>query len=201
MNPEPHAATILPMNKRLLLLTLVLPLAACGGGDDAPSEVSCDSFYWDGTVGTCLPDGWTVVDRDALDERGVPAETIVAFQAEAPVSGQFATVTVTQEPLAEPISSTDYSDASVQSVETLPGYELLDEVDVTIDGEDVILHVFAAQPRDEEPQNRFYQVSMSKENRGYTFTAATPLAVEESLEAQVLLLLENATLVEPEEEE
>lgn len=187
------------MNKRLLLLSLALPLAACGGDD--PVEVTCDSFYWDGTVGTCLPDGWTVVDRDALDERGVPSETIVAFQSETPVAGQFATVTVTQEPLAEEISSTDYSDASVQSVETLPGYELLDETDIQIDGEDVILHVFSAQPREEEPQNRFYQVSMTKGNRGYTFTAATPLAVEEPLEGQVLLLLENATLTEPEETE
>ncbi len=169
-----------------------LLLAGCGGSGSA--EVSCANAYWDGTVGTCLPSGWIVLDRAMLDQRGAPPEVITAFQADKPVSGQFPTVTVTREMLKQPMTSKEYSDASLQSVTGLPGYEEGDTRTVTIDGESVALHTFTAQPRSDEPRIRFYQVSIAGEGAGYTYTGALPLTVAAAVQSQVTLVLQNATL-------
>lgn len=179
------------------LLVSSLFLAACGGSGSA--DVACEQAYWDETVGTCLPPEWVVVERDAMDARGVPAEVIAAFQSETPFSGQYPTVTVTRETLPEEVASGDYSDASMESVRNLPGYEELDTRKVTIDNEDVSLHIFSAQPRPEDPKARFYQVSFSGGKAGYTFTAAVPLAITDETEEEILLIMENATLRAPED--
>jgi hypothetical protein len=182
------------MTKRsTLLISLCLFLAACGGS----AEVACEQAYWDGTIGTCLPSGWKVVERGTLDARGVPTEVVAAFQAEKPFSGQFPTVTVTRETLTEEVTSAEYSEASVQAVQGLPAYEELDSRTVTVDERDVQLHIFSAQPRAEDPKARFYQVSFTGEGAGYTFTAAVPLSITDEMEEQILLVLENATVQEP----
>jgi hypothetical protein len=183
------------MKKMLILGSLAFSLlTACGGSS---TEVTCANTYWDGTVGTCLPADWKVLDRTLLDQRGAPPEVIVAFQADQPVSGQFPTVTVTREALKDDMASKDYSEASLQSVTTLPGYEEGDQTTVTIDGSDVTLHVFTAQPRPEEPRVRFFQVSVAAQSAGYTYTGAIPLTVPAAVEGQIKLILQNATLVDP----
>lgn len=188
-----------PVKKALLSAGLTLLLTACGGG----GEVACEAMYWDAEeeLGTCLPDGWHVLDRDQLDERGVPGEVIVGFQADTPVSGQFATVVVTHEALNDDMTSAEYSDASVISIQGLPGYNEIDQQTIAIDEEDVTLHVYTAQPREEQPESRFYQVSAAKGSDGYTFTGATPVSVPDELEEQVLLIVRSATFTEPETEE
>lgn len=178
--------------RRFIALTGLLLLAACGGND----VVVCERGYWDGTVGTCVPEGWQVLERDMLDEKGMPPEVLVAFQSEMPVSGQFVTVTVTREALSQPLSSPDYSEASIASVTGLPGYEEQDRLSATVDGEDVEIHIFTAQPSPDQPESRFYQLSATHESIGYTFTAATPVTVPEGTEAQVLSLLQNVTFVQ-----
>jgi hypothetical protein len=186
------------MKKFSISAVSLLFLAACGGSSSG--DVACENNYWDGTVGTCLPAGWQVVDRATLDQRGSPPEVLVAFQAEKPVSGQFPTVTVTREALRQPMESSEYSDVSMESVTTLPGYEELSRDGVTINESDVTLHTFTAQPRSEEPKVRFAQVSIAKEGAGFTFTGAVPLTVPENVEQEIELILKNATLVEQEEE-
>lgn len=190
-----RSATLHGMKKILLSSLCVLTLAACGG---ETATVSCQNQYWDGTVGTCLPAGWHVVDRATLDDRGIPPEAIIAFQADEPFSGQYATVTVIREPLARQMTSGEYSDASMQSVSTVAGYTKVDSQTVTVDGEEVTLHIFTAQPRADEPKTRFAQISALTGMTGYTFTAATPVAVGSTLEQQVLLILKNMTLKDPE---
>ncbi len=185
------------MRRRLLLLAAIpLLLSACGGGGS--SKAVCTQQYWDGTIGVCLPDGWNVVARETLDERGLPAEVIAAFQAEKAVSGQFPTVTVTEEKLTQDADSAAYSKASIRAVSTLPGYKLIDSRSVTIDGNAVDMHVFSAQPLPEEPERRFYQVSVVGKNRtGYTFTALTPLSIGSGLENEVTTIVKSSTLKEP----
>ncbi len=138
-----------------------------------------------------------MVERATLDQRGVPEAVVVAFQADKPFSGQFATVTVTKEALNKQMTSTEYSDASVQSVSGMPGYEKVDIVKKTIDGQEVSLHTFTAQPQTDQPKTRFYQISLLSGLTGYTYTAATPVAVDSTLEKQIQLILGNATLVDP----
>ena len=179
--------------KRLMpLAALCVLLAACGGSES--TEATCEYAYWDGTVGTCLPAGWHVVDRDGLDQKGVPRDVIVAFQADAPSAGQFPTVTVTKEPLARPVASEAYSAASVESVKGLPGFAEIDQRDVVIDDVPLKLHIYSAQPRPDEPKTRFYQVSAASGPAGYTYTAAIPLSPDSGLENQILLILGNATM-------
>ena len=187
-----------PMKRAILLSTCFL-LAACGGGSSR--GVSCEQHYWDGSVGTCLPDGWDVLDGETLRQRGVPEETIVGFQLAEAVSGQFPTVAITREKLANVVDPAKYSEANIRSVEVLAGYKLMDSKEFIVDGEKVTLHVFTGQPIEGEPSRRFYQVSTTLEDVGYTMTAVTPLSIDDSLEKQVTLMLENFTLVEPVVEE
>ncbi|MCF7844876.1 MAG: hypothetical protein K9M03_03555 [Kiritimatiellales bacterium] len=187
------------MYKLLLpFFALAFLLTACGGGGSA--KVECDKDYWDGAIGTCLPEGWIVMDRETLKQRGVPDETLAAFRYEQSVSGQFPSVTMTQEPLVSEISAEDYSEASIRSVSVLPGYTLIESPSVKIDGKEVTLHIFSAQPVEDEPARRFYQVSTIKGEIGYTVTAAAPLFVESELDNQIRFILEGATFEAPAEE-
>jgi hypothetical protein len=179
--------------KRLVIpLVLTALLVSCGGSTPV---AECTQDYWNGTVGTCLPEGWTVMDRETMLQRGLPEETVVAFSSDASVSGQFPSITVTQEPLAQAVEAVDYSAANIRAVSVLPGYKLIDSVDLAVDGVDVALHTFAAQPLEEEPARRFYQISTVQQGVGYTITAAVPLSVPKDLEAQVLLILKSVTFV------
>lgn len=174
-----------------MVLMALLSLAACGGGGGG----GCDA-EWNGTVGTCLPEGWRTVDPEVLAERGVPGEVLVAYQAEQSLSGYYPTITVTREFLASDGSPAEYSDASIASVEVLPGYKLLDKRPVKIDGENVTIHVFQAQPGSEPVVYRFYQLSTRVGATGYTFTVAVPLSIPETLEKEILSILEQVTFAE-----
>lgn len=177
----------------ILLSALLLALSACGGG----TTVECAQQYWDGEVGTCLPSGWQVLDRANLDDRGVPEEAVVAFQTEESIAGQYLTIVVTRENLPEEVTSSEYSEAGAASVTTLPGYARIDETNVKIDAENHILHAFTAQPSKDQPMARFYQLSLAKGRTGYTFTAATPVSIDESAEERITAILVNATLQAP----
>ncbi|MBU0767083.1 hypothetical protein KKF55_04890 [Patescibacteria group bacterium] len=186
------------MYKFLLpFFTLAFLLTACGGGGS--SKVECDKEYWDGTVGTCLPVGWIVIDRETLRQRGVPDETLTAFRSEESVSGQFPSISITQERLTSKIDAKSYSEASIRSVSTLPGYTLVDSPSVKIDGEEVAMHIFSAQPVENEPARRFYQVSTISGDMGYTVTASAPFFVEKDLEDAIKFILESATFEAPAE--
>jgi hypothetical protein len=177
----------------ILLSTFLLALSACGGG----TTVECAQQYWDGEVGTCLPSGWQVLDRANLDDRGVPEEAVVAFQTEESIAGQYLTIVVTREKLPNDVASAEYSEAGAASVTTLPGYARINETNVKIDGENHILHAFTAQPSQDQPMARFYQLSLAKGSTGYTFTAATPVSIDESAEERITAILMNATLRAP----
>ena len=185
------------MKKLIIVLGACVLLAACGSSSSSERTASCDYAYWDGTIGTCLPTGWHVVDRQGLDQRGVPRDVIVAFQSDTAASGQFPTVTVTREALAQPITSVSYSEASVESVKSLPGFQEIDLRKQVIDDADLKIHIFGAQPRTDAPKTRFYQLSAASGNYGYTYTAAVPLSVESGLENQLLLILGNVTFRKP----
>lgn len=190
--PASSSAMIRVMRKTFAITAFCLLLASCGGDED--TGLACETTYWDGEVGTCLPAGWRVVDRSQLDERGVPAEVAVAFQSEDPYSGQFATVTVTREALGQTMTTEEYSEASIISVQTLPGYTEVDKREITVDDTEIDLHVFTAQPRDDQPMSRFYQVSaVSPKSAGYTFTGATPVSTPDELEEQVTTILRRIT--------
>ena len=98
------------------------------------------------------------------------------------------------------MTSTEYSDQSVNSVTSLPGYTLVDRKTVTIGGEKVTIHTFTARPVAEQPAHRFLQLSAAHGDAGFTFTAALPLSVSDSLEKQVLLILEHVAFEQPTKE-
>ncbi len=186
------------MKMRITLVSTCLLLVACGGGS---SGIVCDRDYWDGTVGTCIPAGWDSMSREVLRIRGVPEETIVGFQRRDAVSGQFPTVAVTQERLPNAVNPADYSSASIRAISVLNGYEHVDTKEITVDGAKVSLHIFTGQPIEDEPKRRFYQVSTTKGDRGYTMTAVSPVSIDRSLEQEMVLILDHFTLSEPVKEE
>lgn len=181
--------------KRYGLIAFCALLAGCGGGDS--SEVTCDNQYWDGTFGMCLTEGWIALDSETLRQRGVPAETIVAFQAEEAIAGQFPTIAVTKERLASETDAMRYSEASIRSVAVLNEYALIDAKEMTIDGHDVKMHVFTARPLDGEPARRFYQLSTTIRDLGFTVTAVTPLSIEKKQQESIELMLSQVTFTDP----
>ncbi len=178
----------------------LLLLVACGGSGET-ATVECREQYWDGSVGLCLPTGWNVVDRETLADRGVPDEVIVAFQTVTAAAGQFPTITVTRESLTEPLDSEDYSAASIKSVSTLPGYSLVDTQNVTVNGKTVGMHIFTAQPLNDEPARRFYQISAVDGGAGYTVTGLAPVSATSTLDSEIKLILDSLTFDEPAEAE
>ena len=188
----------LNLMKRLLASFALFPLiVACSSSS---GTIACETEYWDGTFGTCLPANWVAVNKATLRQRGVPSETFVAFQSEVASSGQFPTVSVTREILTDTILPKNYSDASIRSVTTLPEYAQIDVQDLKIDGESVQLHIFSLRPLENEPARRFYQISTVKEKIGYTITATTPLSPPDDLDAQVKFILDGAIFEAPAEE-
>lgn len=186
--------------KRLLVLSACLLVVSCGGSSSR-GDISCAQDYWDGVIGTCLPDGWDVVDAETLRQRGVPEETIVAFQASESVSGQFPTVAITRERLANTVDPVRYSEANMRSIEIIDGYTHIDTRDITIADTDVHLHIFTAQPIEGEPRRRFYQVSTVYEEDGFTATGVSPVSISQTLEDQILLMIGQVIFKEPVEEE
>ncbi|MDD5751208.1 MAG: hypothetical protein PHS73_01665 [Candidatus Peribacteraceae bacterium] len=176
-------------------LIMSLLLSACGGGGSG-SAITCASYWFD-SVGACLPEGWRVLDRAALDERGAPEDVIVAFQRDEAVSGQYPTVTITREPLTGSIDSVSYNEATMRSVAVLPGFKELDSRKIQIDEESLLVHVFHAQPVQEEPQRRFSQVSVVHDGNGYSITALTPVSVNNTLEGAVAQILQSVTFKAP----
>lgn len=132
-----------------------------------------------------------------MQARGMPPEVVVAFQAGTAVSGQFPTVTVTREHLAQTTTSTAYSKASVEVVARRADYTKIDEQSISAGGGSVTLHVFSAQPINEEPRLRFYQVGVAQEDTGYVFTGALPLTSPDALIDEVKLILTNIAFTAP----
>jgi hypothetical protein len=179
-----------------ILLLLPLFLAACGTGS-TETATQCQTYWFD-QIGACLPGTWKLLDAAELAQRGVPEDVIIAFQSDTSVSGQFPTISVTREALSAVVLPADYSDATIRSVSVLPGYKLVDQKKVTIDGVSLPVHVFFAQPVTGEPQRRFLQVSTVVGQNGYTVTALTPLTVSNALESEILTILGSITFKAPE---
>ncbi len=176
---------------------MTLLLVSCGGSGDKDAEVVCEQQFWNGTFATCLPEGWKVLSSDTLKTLGVPEETIAAFQVQDPHAGQFDTVTVTREPLAAEMTTTEYSNSNILAVSALPDYRLIDKTVVYIDAVESALHVFSARPSAEAPIRRYYQIGAARERLGYTFTGSFPLSVEDKEAAQVEFILKNVSFTDP----
>ena len=185
------------MKRLLAILSVTAVLSACGGSSSKSTEVVCKEQFWNGVIGVCLPAGWTVLEREKLADRGVPDQVLVAFQAEKTVSGQSPTITVTSEKLGSPLDSPAYSQASIRSVTTLPGYTLIDSRAMPVEGQTVALHVFSAQPVAGEPERRFFQLSAVVANIGYTVTALTPVSISDTLQKEIVLIMSSVRFSEP----
>ncbi len=184
------------MRKFLLGVSTLVLVTSCTGSGKTPA-VSCVSQYWNGVFGVCLPKGWSLLDKEILQERGVPDQVLAAFQSDKGVSGQTPTVTVTSERLNTPLTSPDYSKASIRSVTSLPGYKLLDSKTIEVEGQDVEMHTFTAQPSTGEPERRFTQVSAVAANIGYTFTALTPVSISDTLSQEIDVIMRSVRFSEP----
>lgn len=183
------------MQRVLAMLGIVTFLTACGS--DSSSTVTCAQQFWNKVFAACLPDGWRVLSEETLRSLGVPEETMTAFQSDEPHAGQRDTVTVTIEPLSTDIGTTEYSQANILAVSSLPEYQLIDKETVYIDGDESAIHVFSARPSPDQPIRRYYQLSASKEKTGYSFTGSFPLSVEEQEAAEVTLILKSISFSDP----
>lgn len=185
--------------KRLFPIALLssLLLLSCGGRNQNRDQTGCVQSFWNGSVGTCIPEGWAALTEVKLFEQGIPPEAEVAFQKSEPDAGQFPTVVVLKEFLPEGATTESYAEASKHSVAVYPSYRLITTRPVNVDDEEAEIHVFSARPIQDEPERRFYQVyAVSPKGVGYAFTALTPLSIQSDLEKEILTILGNVTFTE-----
>lgn len=188
------SGTLRSMRYVSMVAMAALLLAGCTSGNGSGTvTVACETTFWNGTVGACLPAGWAILSTDDMRTLGVAEETVAAFQASEPKGGQFDTVTVTAEPLVREMTTPEYSKANIQAVGVLPEYALIDTTTVYVDGNETAIHSFKARPSPDSPIRRYYQLSAASNRIGYTFTAAYPLTIHENQEAEVLAILKSAT--------
>ncbi|MDD5054890.1 MAG: hypothetical protein PHZ00_01330 [Candidatus Peribacteraceae bacterium] len=187
------------MRRFILVAGMVSILAGCGSSGQSGGDVVCDQQFWNGTFAACLPKGWRVLSKEMLTTLGVPEETLAAFQLQAPHAGQLDTVTVTREPLSRDMATTEYSQANVLAVSTLPDYIMIDKTVTFVDGEETEIHVFSARPGSDLPVRRYYQLSAVSGNTGYTFTGSFPLSIQDSEADEVSFILRNVSFVNPAE--
>lgn len=178
------------------VLGMVLVLSGCGGSGSAEA---CANDFWNGTVGTCVPENWIVIDDTVMAERGIEAsdQVVVAFEAEQAEAGQFPRVAITQETLPQASTPQEFSEASVRAVVGVTGYEQLDMKEVEVAGETVMLHVFSAQPDEGKPKQRFYQLSTVSGSVGYSVTGMAPLSIDRDLEKEILTIVQSLTFSDP----
>ncbi len=182
---------------RFTFVLMAVVLCTACSSSTSKKTVVCTQQYWNGSVGVCLPAGWHVLSKESMQTLGIPQETIAAFQSDIPHAGQIDTVTITSEPLTEEMKMKDYSAASMLAVSALADYQLIDKQTITVDSEEVSLHVFSARPSPDQPSRRYYQVSGVSKKIGYTFTGSFPLSISETEAAEVKLILESATFIDP----
>jgi hypothetical protein len=187
---------MIPMQRVLALLGMMTLLTACVGGGST-TTASCTQQFWNKVFAACLPDGWKVLSEETLRTLGVPEETMTAFQATEPHAGQLDTVTVTVEPLSADIGTSEYSQANILAVSSLPEYQLIDKETVFIDGDESAIHIFSARPTPDQPIRRYYQLSTSRERTGYSFTGSFPLSIEEDEAAAVAMILKSISFQDP----
>lgn len=185
------------MKRFFVAVVAVTFLAGCGSSSSGSSKVTCEQQFWNTMFAACLPKGWRVLSSETLRQLGVPEETVAAFQFDTPHAGQLDTVTVTREPLSTDMKTPDYSQSNLLAVSALPDYRLIDKETVYIDGEQTSLHVFSARPSADQPIRRYYQISVSQEKTGYTFTGSFPLSIQDSEADQVKFILKNVSFKDP----
>ncbi len=184
------------MRRTVLIASIALVFVSCSSTSKTTGVV-CDVQFWNGVFGTCLPAGWKVLSQDNLKLLGVPEETIAAFQVQDPKGGQFDTVTVTKEPLAQDMDTTEYSKANIVAVSTLPDYKLIDKKTMFIDAKETAIHIFSARPATDAPIRRYYQVGATTGKTGYIFTGSFPLSVDDQQASEVEFIVQNVTFVDP----
>lgn len=196
---HPTRATMSSMRRFVLVAGVVFLLSGCGTSTTSGTSVVCDQQFWNGTVAACLPAGWRVLSKETLGTLGVPEETVAAFQLQTPHAGQLDTVTVTGEPLSREMTTTEYSQANILAVSTLPDYKLIDKIVTYIDGVESAIHVFSARPSSEQPVRRYYQLSAVSAKTGYTFTGSFPLSIQDAEANEVSFILRNVSFANPAE--
>lgn len=180
----------------VLFLALLLPLSACSG-----SKKNCAEEVQVASIRLCLPRGWEHVPESTLKEKKVPEETVAAFHRTDESGGQRDNVVITRESLPGKVSDIAYAEANIKSIAAIPEYSLIDKREVKIDGNVTLLHIFTARPVPDVPVRRFYQLSLTRDSTGYTFTGTLPYSIEKDVEETILGILQSVRFKAEEEKE
>ncbi len=183
------------MPLRLTTLLPLLILVACSSASQ-----SCTEKLWIGEFGLCLAEGWEQVSDADLQGEGVPMETIAAFHRSEEQGGQRDNIVVSTESLPGDIPAISYAEANIKVIEVVPDYALLEKREVKIDGEVTTLHMFTARPVADLPVRRFYQLSLVKGTKGFTFTGTLPFSVDDEAEKTLTDMLLSVTVEKQSEE-
>lgn len=176
------------MRRVLLLSVLFLPLVACSG-----AGLSCTEQGKADVLLVCIPEGWSQVSEEKLRAEGVPEETVAAFESADTSLGSRGNVVITRERVASSVTAAVYAGANARTIAKTPEYNEIEQRQVSVAGQDTILHIFSARPVVDLPVRRFYQVSLVIESTGFVVTGTLPFSVDEATEKTLVDMLLGVT--------
>lgn len=179
-------------------LLVILSLTACGGGGK-DKKIACTSTDVP-PLRLCIAEGWERMGTDQMASLKIPEETLAAFRSSSREDGQRFTLVATREEVSDVPHQIAYGEANRKSVQALPGYEHLEDREVTVAGSPAVLHTFVARPIADQPKRRFYQVSLLQESIGYTVTASSPLSIEKATEDSLFQMVQSPSFPASEED-
>jgi len=170
------------------ILLSAMFLAGCSSG-----ATSCSDTVQVKEFSMCLLSDWEQVPEEVLRAENVPEETLAAFQLKVDRGGQRDNIVISRERVKSGVAPLKYAETNMTIVEKAPEYMLTEKRELTIDGEDTILHIFSGRPVSDLPARRFYQVSFVKATTGYVVTGTLPYSVDEEIEQGLITMLSSVS--------
>lgn len=158
----------------LFLMSALTVLSACGGSDDTIPSAENLRAYDGGNFTIQIDPAWKIINQSDFYAE-IPKETLVAFASPEAYNGFFINVNIIREPLNQNATSIDYGRANINaSGQNLVDYQKIQEVDIDLNGESALLHIFQARLNASEKLIRFIQLYVAQGQTGYIVSGGMP---------------------------
>lgn len=147
-----------------MIVVAINLLSGCGSANIETDDLK---VFDHSTFAMKLADDWNVIGKNDFYAE-IPKETLIAFSAPEAYNGFYINVNVIEENLNQMVSSLDYGRANINlSGQNLTDYQKIQEVQLDVNGEPTLLHIFQARLNPSSKLIRYIQLYTTKGTRGY----------------------------------
>lgn len=163
------------MHKILIAFLGLSILSSCGA---APAEITVNSIETPAYTFEIFPAWVEVPTRDI--ETPIPEENFRIYRSPEPIGGVYSKYTIIQEELLSPTDSLSFAKRNISNTPVATrNYVKLREAEITIDGENTLLHIFEAQNTGISSTITFIQAYVVKDGtKGFTLSFSVSPTVQ-----------------------